>query len=50
MLPNYYSILGIPETATHIEIKAAYRSLAKLHHPDKHGGSPEKERLFKKNQ
>lgn len=48
MLPNYYSILGIPETATHIEIKAAYRSLAKLHHPDKHGGSPEKERLFKK--
>jgi len=47
MLPDYYSTLGIPETATHLEIKAAYRSLAKLHHPDKHRGSAEKERLFK---
>jgi curved DNA-binding protein CbpA len=47
MLPNYYSILGISESATHLEIKAAYRSLAKLHHPDKHGGNIEKERLFK---
>jgi curved DNA-binding protein CbpA len=47
MLPDYYSILEIPDTATHLEIKAAYRSLAKLHHPDKHRGSAEKERLFK---
>ena len=47
MLPDYYSILGISNTATQLEIKAAYRSLAKLHHPDKHGGSAEKERLFK---
>ena len=47
MLPNYYLILGISETATQLEIKAAYRSLAKLHHPDKHQGSAVKERLFK---
>jgi curved DNA-binding protein CbpA len=47
MLPDYYSILGIPNTATQLEIKAAFRSLAKLHHPDKHSGSREKERLFK---
>ncbi len=47
MIRDYYSILGISQSATQLEIKAAYRSLAKLHHPDKHGGSPEKERLFK---
>lgn len=47
MLPDYYSILGVPNTATQLEIKAAFRSLAKLHHPDKHSGSREKERLFK---
>jgi curved DNA-binding protein CbpA len=47
MLPDYYSILGVTSTATQLEIKAAYRSLAKLHHPDKHGGDPDKERLFK---
>jgi tetratricopeptide (TPR) repeat protein len=47
MLPDYYSILEVSNTATQLEIKAAYRSLAKLHHPDKHAGNPEKERLFK---
>jgi curved DNA-binding protein CbpA len=47
MLPDYYLILRIPKTASQLEIKAAYRSLAKLHHPDKHGGSATKERIFK---
>jgi len=47
MLPDYYLILGIPQSATHLEIKAAYRSLAMLHHPDKHGGDPQKNQLFK---
>ena len=47
MLPDYYAILGIARTANQLEIKAAYRNLAKLHHPDKHGGDPEKDRLFK---
>lgn len=32
---DYYAILGIPKTATENEIKAAFRRLAKLYHPDK---------------
>ena len=47
MLPDYYAILGVTRSATQLEIKAAYRAMAKLHHPDRHGGDPEKERLFK---
>ena len=31
---DYYSILGIPKTATENEIKSAYRKLARKHHPD----------------
>ena len=47
MLPDYYSILGVSKDASYLEIKAAYRSLAKEHHPDKHGGDKDKEQLFK---
>lgn len=31
---TYYTVLGVPETATQAEIKAAYRSLIKQIHPD----------------
>jgi molecular chaperone DnaJ len=41
---NYYSILGVEETATQEDIKKAYRKLAKENHPDKGGD----EELFKK--
>jgi len=36
MFIDYYKILGINKTATPNEIKAAYRKLARKHHPDLH--------------
>lgn len=44
-LTNYYDILGIGTGATMAEIKAAFRALAKLYHPDK---NPEGQEHFKK--
>lgn len=35
-----YRVLGVPITATLVECRAAYRSMALKHHPD-HGGSEE---------
>lgn len=34
---NYYTILGISETATEAEIKSAFRKLISIHHPDRTG-------------
>jgi molecular chaperone DnaJ len=31
---DFYSILGIPRSATQAEIKAAFKKLAMEHHPD----------------
>lgn len=39
---NYYSVLGVSETATEKEITRAYRKLAKQYHPDTNPGSEEK--------
>ncbi len=39
MLKDYYTILGISTQATPVEIKQAYRKLAKQYHPDVVGNS-----------
>ena len=41
-----YKILGVPNTATHDEIKKAYRKLAKSLHPDLHPDDPGKQAEF----
>lgn len=38
--PDYYAALGVPKTAPQPVIKAAYRRLVGLHHPDRHPGDP----------
>ena len=40
-MTDYYSVLGVPRTATDEDIKRAYRRLASQHHPDK-GGDKER--------
>lgn len=42
---NYYDILGVTNNAGLSEIKAAFRSLAKVYHPDK---NPNEKELFAK--
>ncbi len=37
---GWWIVLGIPREATYSEVLAAYRNLAKVHHPDA-GGNPE---------
>lgn len=41
VMTNPFSILGIPDTSSPAEVKAAWRELSKKHHPD-HGGDAEK--------
>ncbi|WP_019948706.1 J domain-containing protein [Hymenobacter aerophilus] len=47
MSQNHYQVLGVPATATPRDIRLAYRRLAVLYHPDKHGGNTLYEELFK---
>lgn len=32
---DYYKVLGVPRDADELQIKAAYRKMVKIHHPDK---------------
>ncbi len=45
-LPDFYKILGLNESATPDEIKAAFRKLALKHHPDKNPGDKEAIDIF----
>jgi curved DNA-binding protein CbpA len=43
---NLYALLGVAEDASEPEIRAAYRKIALLCHPDRSQGDPESEALF----
>ncbi len=47
MARNPYSVLGVPVSATDAEIRAAFRALAKKHHPDRNKGEKASEEKFK---
>jgi curved DNA-binding protein len=44
---DYYRVLGVPKNATAKDIKAAYRKLARKHHPDVNPGNKAAESRFK---
>jgi curved DNA-binding protein len=46
MSTSYYKILGVANNATVNQIKAAYRKLARKHHPDLNPGDPNANKKF----
>jgi len=47
MKPTHYQVLGIAKTAAAEEVKAAFRKLARLNHPDRNPGDRAAEERFK---
>src|SRR4249919_416863 len=44
---DYYTVMGVPSSATQEEIKKQYRKLAAKHHPDKNQSDPKAADRFK---
>ena len=44
---DYYKALGVPKDASQADIKKAFRTLAKKHHPDSNENDPKAEAKFK---
>jgi len=44
---DYYEVLGVPRTASQKDITAAFRKLARKHHPDLNAGDKQAEAKFK---
>jgi len=46
MMKDYYTVMGLAQTATQKDVKEAYRALAYIYHPDRHRDSPERVLVF----
>ncbi|MFT5584195.1 MAG: DnaJ-class molecular chaperone [Cognaticolwellia sp.] len=44
---DYYEVLGVPRSASLVQIRRAFKDLARKHHPDRNPGDEQAERLFK---
>ena len=44
---DYYEVIGLEKNSSQAEVKSAFRSLARKHHPDKNPDDTDSERRFK---